>query len=227
MLARPIAQHMKPRRPPASKSTFPANFGFEPSHPNTSGDAEVRIIGGTLRGLKLRYLGDPRTRPMKDRVREALFNLLGDDLQGAFVLDLFAGTGALGFEALSRGAERCVFFEQHFPTARAIELSAERFQVAERCEVVPANTLVQFRRPAPFATDPLDRPWVVFCSPPYDFYVQRTEPMLQLIESLLERAPKARTLVVECDDRFAIEQLPQSDAWQVRDYPPARVAILR
>ena len=82
--------------------------------------AGLRIIGGRFRGRKLAYSGDPRTRPMKDRVREALFNLLGRAVEGKTAIDLFAGTGALAFEALSRGAARAVAIELHRPTARLI-----------------------------------------------------------------------------------------------------------
>ena len=71
----------------------------------------VRIIAGQFRGRKLLYAVDPRTRPMKDRVRQALFNRLGPAVQGKVAIDLFAGTGALGFEALSRGAARAVLVE--------------------------------------------------------------------------------------------------------------------
>ncbi len=66
----------------------------------------LRIIGGVHRGRKLEYSGDPRTRPMKDRVREAVFNLLGPDVAGKYVIDLFAGTGALGLEALESRRRR-------------------------------------------------------------------------------------------------------------------------
>src|SRR5919199_1250279 len=85
---------------------------------NASADAVVglRIIGGTLRGRKIKYSGDVRTRPMKDRVREAVFNLLGPQVSGSHAIDLFAGTGALGFEAISRGALRATFIERHYPT---------------------------------------------------------------------------------------------------------------
>ena len=61
-----------------------------------------------------------RMRPMKDRVREAIFNLIGPAIRGKHAMDLFAGTGALGLEALSRGADRATFIEQHFPTAKII-----------------------------------------------------------------------------------------------------------
>ncbi len=64
--------------------------------------AGVRIIGGQLRGRRINYSGDARTRPMKDRLREAIFNLIGPSIRGKHVLDLFAGTGALALEALSR-----------------------------------------------------------------------------------------------------------------------------
>ena len=64
----------------------------------------LRIIGGTFRGRKLEYAGDMRVRPMKDRVRESVFNLVGTDVKGKFVLDLFGGTGAVCLEAISRGA---------------------------------------------------------------------------------------------------------------------------
>src|SRR6186997_1276149 len=69
-----------------------------PAAPPPAG-TELRIIGGDLRGRKLEYHGDPRTRPMKDRVREAVFNLVEPD--GTYAIDLFGGTGALGLEALS------------------------------------------------------------------------------------------------------------------------------
>src|SRR3954453_4982920 len=83
--------------------------------------AGLRIIGGSLRGRKMSYSGEPRTRPMKDRVREAVFNLLGAPVEGSHAIDLFAGTGALGLEAISRGAVRATFIERHVPTAKIIK----------------------------------------------------------------------------------------------------------
>ena len=72
---------------------------------------ELRIIGGHFRARKLLYHGDPVTRPMKHRVREAIFNLVGLEAKGRHAIDLFAGTGALGLEALSRGATSATFIE--------------------------------------------------------------------------------------------------------------------
>src|ERR1700754_419642 len=88
---------------------------------------ELRIVGGRFRGRKLRHepfrTGDDElvTRPMKHRLRETIFNLVSTAAEGRHAIDLFAGTGALGLEALSRGAAHATFIERHVPTARVIE----------------------------------------------------------------------------------------------------------
>ncbi|OYV90832.1 MAG: hypothetical protein B7Z73_05850 [Planctomycetia bacterium 21-64-5] len=124
-----------PRRPKKSSPDRPAPSKSTARHATApqAAPVSVRIIGGSLRGRRLECTGDPRTRPMKDRVREAVFNLLGD-VSGSTAIDLFAGTGALGFEALSRGAKAAVFFEQHFPTADVIRRNAALLGVAGACE---------------------------------------------------------------------------------------------
>jgi 16S rRNA (guanine966-N2)-methyltransferase len=184
----------------------------------------VRIIGGALRGRRLEYSADPRTRPMKDRVREAVFNLLGD-VEGMTAVDLFAGTGALGFEALSRGAKAAVFVEQHFPTADALGKNAVLLNLADRCRVVPADTLVWFRRPGRFPELAGDNPWLVFCSPPYELFVGRRDDMLHLLQQLWQAAPAGSAFMVEADDRFDFSLLPQPAGWLARSYPPAHVAL--
>lgn len=185
--------------------------------------AELRIIGGDLRRQKLEYHGDPRTRPMKDRVREAVFNLV--EAEGTHAIDLFAGTGALGLEAISRGAVSALFIERHFPTARLIEQNARKLKVADRCEILPGSAFVWGRRPA--VTAGSDVPWLVFCSPPYDFYVSRSPEMLDLIERILNAAPPGSTIVVESDERFDPATLPYPDEWDTRPYSPAVISILR
>jgi 16S rRNA (guanine966-N2)-methyltransferase len=158
---------------------------------------------------------------MKDRVREATFNLIGPAIQGLHALDLFAGTGALGLEALSRGAARATLIEQHFPTAAIIRQNAETLDVEELVELVTANVFLWVRR----LPDLGAAPWAVFCSPPFDFYVERTEEMLDLVGSLLAAAPAESVLAVESDGRFDFGLLPDADAWDVRAYPPAVVGI--
>jgi len=159
---------------------------------------------------------------MKDRVREAVFNLLGPGVVGKLAVDLFAGTGALGLEALSRGAARAIFLERHFPTARIIEQNIDTLGVADRSQVMPTDTFAWARNRPPLSADP----WLIFCSPPYDFYVDRREAVLDLLSSLHGAAPPDSLLVVESDGRFDFAALPTPDQWDIRPYPPAVIGIL-
>jgi 16S rRNA (guanine966-N2)-methyltransferase len=181
----------------------------------------LRIIGGSLGGRKLQYSGDMRTRPMKDRVREAVFNLLGPHVAGSHAIDLFAGTGALGFEAISRGAKRATFIERHLPTAKLIEQNAAALGVADKIQAVFGDA---FRWSADFNGGG-QQPLTVFCSPPYDFYVERRAEMLALIGCWIEVSPAASQIVVEADERFDFASLPKAEAWDVRTYLPAVVGI--
>ena len=91
------------------------------SDKRTAAEGELRIIGGQWRGRKLRFPALPGLRPSPDRVRETLFNWLAPEISGARCLDLFAGSGALGLEALSRGASFCQFLDSATPAAKRIE----------------------------------------------------------------------------------------------------------
>jgi len=181
----------------------------------------VRIIAGRFRGRRLHYSGDPRTRPMKDRVREALFSILGLRIEGKYVLDLFAGTGALGLEAISRGASAALFLEYHRPTAARLRENIAQLGLEDCCQVLPVDTLIWFRRgPVLPATA-----WAVFCSPPYDLYQTRQKDMLELIGGLIRQAPSESLFVVEADARFDLRLLPDAEQWDIRQYRPAVLAI--
>jgi 16S rRNA (guanine(966)-N(2))-methyltransferase RsmD len=193
---------------------------------STTNDAQPvvsppRIIGGSLRGRSFKYSGDLRTRPMKDRTREAVFNLLGPAVRGAHAIDLFAGTGALGFEAISRGAARATFIERHFPTARLIEENAALLGVSDKIAVVASDTFFWGRRHDPLGDEPI----AVFCSPPYALYEERGPDLVSLIGRLIEEAAAGSRFIVEADEGFDFASLPASEAWNVREYPPAIVGI--
>lgn len=135
----------------------------------------VRIIGGEWRRRVLRFPDAEGLRPTPDRVRETLFNWLGQDLDGLTCLDLFAGSGALGFEAASRGAARVVMVEQAARVAASLRentrlLGAEsRVEIAQADAVKFASSLVQ--RGARFD--------VVFLDPPYNKgWIDRLAPLL-------------------------------------------------
>ena len=184
-----------------------------------------RIIGGDLKGRRLAFWPGGPTRPMKDRVREMTFDLLGTAVRGATVVDLFAGTGALGFEALSRGARRAIFAERHFPTADCLRRSSQELGLADRVDVIPGDVLLWSRRMPPLSTE---SPWVIFVSPPWKFFHTRLAEINSLLQALAAIAPERSRLVVESDDRLAVESLPTrfgfhetEESWDTRAVSPA------
>ena len=208
-----------------------------PRRPSTRSEAiattELRIIGGKLRGSKFYYNGDPGTRPMKERVREAAFNLIGPAIKGSLAIDLFAGTGALGLEALSRGAAEAMFIERHRPTARTLLKNIGLLGVADRCEVIQSDTFFWARGISQLVRDRVESgsaanvPWMVFCSPPYALYADKSDEMLKLIHACQTHAPVGSAVVVEADNDFDFSSLPAADSWDVREYSPAVLAIWR
>jgi len=196
----------------------------------------LRIIGGRLRGSRFAYNGAPGTRPMKERVREAIFNLVGPAVKEKHVIDLFAGTGALGLEALSRGAARTTFIERHRPTAKTLRENITALGVADRSRIVASDTFFWARElplslrgegddGSPGMDVNAEEPWLVFCSPPYSLYHEQSEAMLDMIARVLELTPPQSIVVVEADAEFEFEQLPQAKMWDVREYSPAVVGI--
>ena len=98
----------------------------------------MRVVSGELRGRRIESPVGDATRPTTDKVREAVFNALGSAgiLDGATVLDLFAGTGAMGIEALSRGAQRCVFVERDRNALATLRRNIDSLGLAERSEKI-------------------------------------------------------------------------------------------
>jgi 16S rRNA (guanine966-N2)-methyltransferase len=120
----------------------------------------VRIIGGVWRGRRIHFPDMPALRPTPDRVRETLFNWLQHSIAGARVLDLFAGSGALGLEALSRGAAQAVFVEQFPPAARALQEQLVRFGGAAKGRILEMGAARFLRTPG----EPFD---LAFLDPPF------------------------------------------------------------
>lgn len=191
-----------------------------------SGDpSSVRIVGGTHRGRKLEYSGDIRVRPMKDRTREAVFNLLGPVVKGSYVLDLFSGTGVVGLESISRGASGATLLEWHVPTSKLIRSNAERLQMQDRVRIVAGDAFHWGKRPEELIpAEAREFPWVIFCCPPYAYFTERLPAIRELLEVLREKAPVGSQLVVEAEEPFDFETLWEGN-WRVRNYMPAIVGI--
>ena len=154
----------------------------------------MRVIAGVARGRPLRAPKGRTARPTSDRVREALFSSLGDEVVGAAVLDLFAGTGALGIEALSRGADSAVFVERNAGVATVLGVNLDSTGVDEQARVVRAEA-------ATFANRPTGGPFtLVFCDPPYEEPLAGVVSLVETLEAGGALAPGAR-VVVERDRR--------------------------
>jgi 16S rRNA (guanine966-N2)-methyltransferase len=146
---------MRPKSslPPKKKSTAAPVRG-QAAH-------EIRIIGGQWRRTPIKVLDKPGLRPTPDRVRETLFNWLGQDLTGWRCVDAFAGTGALGLEAASRGAAQVIALEQEAELARLLQQQAERLK-AGMVQVQRTDAVAAMQRLPQGAFD------VVFLDPPFD-----------------------------------------------------------
>ena len=135
----------------------------------------VRIIGGEWRRRVLRFPDAQGLRPTPDRVRETLFNWLGQDLDGLSCLDLFAGSGALGFEAASRGAAKVVMVEHAPKVAAALEENARLLAAGGRLQIVRADA-VKFASSLSATGARFD---VLFLDPPYkQGWIERLAPLL-------------------------------------------------
>jgi 16S rRNA (guanine966-N2)-methyltransferase len=120
----------------------------------------IRVIAGTAKGRKLKMVPGNSTRPVMDRVKEALFNILGTGIVDCSFLDLFAGTGSVGIEALSRGAARVLFIDNDRMAIRTIQENLAVTRLAERAEVLRTDAFDYLLRPNPEAFE------YVFVAPP-------------------------------------------------------------
>ena len=161
----------------------------------------MRIIGGSWRGRKLRFPPSPEIRPTPDRVRETLFNWLGPRVSGACCLDLFAGSGALGLESLSRGAAQVTFVERDAAAAR--ELSARLSEWGATGARVEHSDALRFLG---MASVPTRGPFnIVFLDPPFESDV--LAQAADLLEKGVLLTPGA-LIYVECAARKGLPALP-------------------
>jgi len=149
-------------RAPRRNSRDPRTEAKPAEAPAPRAVGEVRIIGGSLKRSKIKILDRPTLRPTPDRIRETVFNWLAPSIEGARVLDLCAGTGVLGLEALSRGAAFAQCNESDAHLARQIASEATRLKVAERLYVSTRRAEMLLNEP------PSSRFDVVFVDPPFD-----------------------------------------------------------
>jgi len=165
---------------------------------------QIRIIGGKWKRRKLHFPDRPDLRPSLDRARETAFNWLAPHLPHSRCLDLFAGSGALGFEAASRGAAAVTLVEQDNLTARSLKQNRERLQATE-CEVVRASAIGWLKQ----QTQPWD---IVFLDPPF-----RSSLAHQALELLLEQSllTSSALILLESDPQRKVFEQPSDRVEQL------------
>ncbi len=164
----------------------------------------MRIIAGEAKGRRIRAPRGRATRPMRDFVREAIFSMLGERTAGSRVLDLFAGTGSLGLEALSRGAEEAVFVERGREPGRIIKENLDMLGMADRGRVVRADIL-DYLRKARFPQRPFN---LIFVDPPYRIDLKYRREMLKRLAEGGFLAPSA-VVVIEAPLRSSPPDSPE------------------
>lgn len=171
----------------------------------------MRVISGSARGLKLNTPGDDRVRPTTDRVKESMFNIVQDWVYDSQVLDLFAGSGALGIEALSRGASQAVFCDNSLDSIKIIKSNIEKARVADRSQIVNGD-FKRCLRDMEAKNQSFD---MIFVDPPY--YEGLFEEVLDTIRSC-KILKKDGIVIVEHDAKRPIGQVEGLEVYKEKKY---------
>lgn len=176
--------------------------------------SELRIVAGTLRGRKLTVQVHHNLRPTPQRVRESLFSILGNAVPGRAFYDIFAGTGVVGLEAVSRGASEARLIEGDSKNVAAIEKAVKEFGITPRVQVLRADVYRWAERWLP-PTQPV----TVFLSPPFpDLEKDKIGSFLNLVETIRAKLPDDSVLVIQAEDGFPLETISDIESWDVRKY---------
>ena len=175
---------------------------------------QVRIVAGSLRGRKLSCVVHEGMRPTPQMVREALFSILGNAVPGRVFYDVFAGTGVVGLEAVSRGATTARLIEKEPRLSADIQKYAEQFGVGTKVQVLRADAYRWAERWIPPGKEPVN----LFLSPPFPDLTEKADEFLGLVKTLREKAPDESVLTIQAEDGFPVGELPDLPAWDVRRY---------
>jgi 16S rRNA (guanine966-N2)-methyltransferase len=173
----------------------------------------IRIVAGSLRGRKLTCTVNANLRPTPQMVREALFSILGNAVPNQPFFDIFAGTGVVGLEAISRGASYVTFLERDFRLIAELERHIDAFGVGKIARIARTDVYRWIERwQAP------DEPITVFLSPPFRDFEQRLDELLNLIAQLQQRVQPGSVIVLQAESKAPLEDLPARTNWDERRY---------
>jgi 16S rRNA (guanine966-N2)-methyltransferase len=174
---------------------------------------QIRIVAGSLRGRKLSCTVNPNLRPTPQMVREALFSILGHAVPDRPFFDVFAGTGVIGLEALSRGARAVFFVERDLRLIGELEQHIEQFGVAAEARIIRGDVYRWIERWRPPA-----EPVNVFLSPPFADFTRRLDEMLELLQLIQSKIHKDSVLILQSESTAALDELAPSGDWDIRRY---------
>ena len=172
----------------------------------------MRVITGTAKGCRLETLTGLDTRPTVERVKEGIFSAISFEIEGRRVLDLFAGSGQMGIEALSRGAASCVFVDQNREAAQIVRRNVTAARVAERATVLCQESLSYVQR----CNERFD---LVFVDPPYG-----ADLIPACLEALTGKVADGGAVLCECDRETALPD-EVGGFYADRSYRYGRVAV--
>jgi 16S rRNA (guanine(966)-N(2))-methyltransferase RsmD len=179
----------------------------------------MRIVGGEARGRPIRAVKGSGTRPTADRVRQSIFDLLGQRMDGFAVLDLYAGTGALALEALSRGAAKAVLIEKDAKAFAVLSQNAHELGFADRCTLLHEDVGRELPRLRGRQFD------LIFSDPPYATHLAQATLAAIAANDLV--APSAR-IVLETDRREGAPECPAGlQIADERSYGDTRIIVVR
>ena len=168
----------------------------------------MRIISGKARGTKLYTLEGNNTRPTLDRIKEALFNIIQNEIPNCVFLDLFSGSGAIGLEAVSRGAKKAILGENSKQAIKIIEKNIEKTHLREQIELLPYDYKIILEK---HIKDPLD---IVYIDPPY-----RTNYAYKAIKMILDKEllNEQGIIIIETENTEEILNLLKEIEIQIKD----------
>lgn len=174
---------------------------------------QLRIVAGALRGRKLICQIHEGLRPTPQMVREAFFSIMGDAIPERLFIDVFAGTGVFGLEALSRGAAKALFVERDVRLASEIERHLREFRLADSGRVLRSDAYRWAER-----WDAPAEPVNIFISPPFPDFERRPEDLVLLLRDLQEKSAPGSIVVLQGEKGLPADQLPDADFWEERRY---------
>lgn len=180
----------------------------------------MRVISGTAKGTKLNSIDDISTRPTLDRVKEPLFSIIQNNIEQANVLDLFAGSGALGIESLSRGANHCTFCDKSYKSIQMLKENIKKTRMEENSTILN----IDYKKCLNEQKEKFD---IIFIDPPYKFDIA-VDSIKRIID--LSLLAKDGIIVLETDEEEReLKELEKVDleVYDVRKYGRVRLLFLR